>query len=488
MKIKTLHEKDSHLTSKRKLFGDYSALIATLFLFGLLPSLKWMKLFPLVEYRSKIFFDFSFPWLLKGWTLTGENMYSTAFYFDTWIGRTCNTNIHCLNVAPQIIHLITSIALFVLAIKHYGSRIIASIVLAMWLTSVPYLETLSWQALNLDKIAALTTTLGALAGTYFFRQQYSVRNVILSNTVIFLLVVIGYNAKPSGWVLIPGLWMLPIIGNGLQLKSWYKYLIVPTMYGILNNIVWYRAVQADDFYRSHTSGGNPRINISQFIGYLHGSTHPTMSSKIVFVFVVCFLTLRSVLKLGSCRFGFWCVLMTLGGIVISARTVYGSAFYMLVSQVFYCLALGAVIREFLILAKRFVVMGHLTAIFTLFACVLFFVPGLRSSHREYGSVLVQSENFMESFERIKLEVARCNQEKLKILIDDSMDYKYVDGGPIGKFISTNFPILESNISYMNTNEFQYDIAESDTLYVVYDEKMNISDVFVLPNRSELPGS
>jgi hypothetical protein len=164
--------------------------------------------------------------------------------------------------------------------------------------------------------------------------------------------------------------------------------------------------------------------------------------------------------------------MVLGGILISARTVYGSAFYMLVSQVFYCLALGAVIKECLLFAKRYAVPGRLTAMFTLLACLLFFFPGLQSSHREYGSVLLQSENFVRSFERIKL----------KILIDDSMDYKFVDGGSLGKFIASNFPILESNISFMNTNEFQYDLAESDTLYVVYDEEMNIGDVFVLPNR------
>lgn len=482
MQINTLHKKDSHLTTKKKLWGDYSTFIAILFLFGFLPSLKWMRLFPLVEYRSKVFFDLSFSWLLKGWTLTGQNMYSTAFYFDTWIGRTCNTNIQCLNAAPQIIHLITATALFVLAMKHFRSRIIASIVLAMWLISVPFLETLSWQALNLDKIAALTTTLGALVGIYFFREYYSVRNVVLSNTVLLLLVVIGYNAKPSGWVLIPGLWVIPIIGNGLRVKNWYKYLIVPTIYGLLNNFIWYRAVQADSFYREHTSGGNVERNVSQFIGYLHGSTHPTMSSKIVFVSVIGFLTWRSVLKSPHCRFGFWCILMVFGGILISARTVYGSAFYMLVSQVFYCLALGAVIKEGLLLAKRYAVPGRLTATFTLLACLLFLFPGLQRSHREYDSVLVQSKNFMGSFERIKLEVARCNQEKLKILINDSMDYKYVDGGSLGKFLSSSFPILESNISFMNTNEFQYDLAESDTLYVVYDEEMNIGDVFVLPNR------
>lgn len=479
MQIKTLHEKDSYLTSKRKLWGDYSTFIATLFLFGFLPSLKWMRLFPLVEYRSKVFFDFSFSWLLKGWTLTGQNMYSTAFYFDTWIGRTCNTNIHCLNVAPQIIHLITATALFVLAMKHYGSRIIASIVLAMWLISVPYLETLQWQALNLDKIAALTTTLGALAGTYFFRQRYSMRNVILSNTIIFLLVVIGYNAKPSGWVLVPGLWILPIIGNGLQLKSWYKYLIVPTMYGLFNNIVWYRAVQADDFYRNHTSGGDPKINISQFIGYLHGSTHPTMSSKIVFVFVVCFLTSISVLKLGRCRFGFWCVLMTLGGIAISARTVYGSAFYMLVSQVFYCLALGAVIKECLTLAKRYAVLGRLAAIFTLLACLLFFLPGLRSSHREYGSVLVQSDNYRHSLLKID-EVFQdpvLQNSNLVLVIVEDMDYRFVDGGMLQRFMPDGFPVDDLRISYEDISVFESSERKSSTVYVLFDRDMNIAEVY-----------
>ena len=431
-----------------------------------------------MEYRSKVYFDFSFSWLLKGWMLIGENMYSTAFYFDTWVGRACGTNITCLNAFPQIIHLITAIAIFVLGMVIFKSRLSASIATGLWLISVPYLQTLAWQALDLDKIAASTTTLGALVGCYFYRKQYSVRNVILSNIFILSLVIVGYNAKPSAWVLIPGLWVLPIIGNGIKVVVWYKYLIAPTIYGLLCNVVWYRAVQADDYYREHTSGGAPSKNIPQFIGYLHGSMYPTLISKIGFVIVIGVLILGAILKLPRCRFGVWCMLMTFGGMLISARTIYGSAFYMLVSQVFYCFALGAVIAECAAIARRHGWWGRLVASITLILVVLIFRAGYRISNETYSSVLVQSDNYRQSLEKIDKVFYDPTTHSLKLVmvIVEIMDYAYVDGGTLQRFMPVGFPVDDVRISYEDLSVFESKPQAADTIYIVFDKDMDIAKI------------
>jgi len=405
-------------------------------------------------------------------------MYSTAFYFDTWVGRACGTNITCLNAVPQVIHLITAIAIFVLGVMIFKSRLSASIVTGLWLISVPYLQTLAWQALDLDKIAALTTTLGALAGCYFYRKQYSARNVILSNISLLSLVIVGYNAKPSAWVLIPGLWVLPIIGNGIRLSVWYRYLIAPTIYGLLNNIVWYRAVQADDFYREHTSGGSPSKNIPQFIGYLHGSMYPTLISKITFVIIIGVLTLGAILKLPRCRFGIWCMLMTFGGMLISARTIYGSAFYMLVSQVFYCLALGAVIAESGTIARRYGWLVRSVASIILISVVLIFQAGYQISNEMFSFVLVQSDNYRQSLEKIDkvFDDPTTHSLKLVMVIVEVMDYAYVDGGALQRFMPAGFPIDDARVSYEDVSVFDSRPQAADTVYVVFDKDMNIANI------------
>ena len=177
--MKIYNQRLINSSRQTRLLADISIFIASVMIFGWLQMWKWMRLFPLVEYRPKVFGDLPLSWLIQGWTLRGATSISTSFYFDTWVGRACTTNITCLNALPQLIHLLTAVTLFSIGKKVFGSRYIASIVLLLWLISVPFLETMAWQALDLDKIAALSTTLGAAMGIYFYRKPYSMQNILL---------------------------------------------------------------------------------------------------------------------------------------------------------------------------------------------------------------------------------------------------------------------------------------------------------------------
>ena len=437
-----------------------------------------MRLFPLVEYRPKVFGELPFSWLIQGWTLRGASSITTSFYFDTWVGRACTTNITCLNALPQLIHLLTAVTLFSIGKKVFGSRYIASIVLLLWLISVPFLETMAWQALDLDKIAALSTTLGAAMGIYFYRKPYSMQNILLANVVILSLVVIGYNSKASAWVLVPGLWLMPIIGNGIGLKNWCKYLITPTLYGLLSNLVWYRNAVADEFTKSHISSGDIETNIYKFIGYFHGSLYPTTTSKIAFIAVAGFLTWGAIRKSSHCRFGLWCVSIVIGGLIIHARTQYGAGFYMLVSQVFYALALGAVLTECMTFLRKHGRKGRLVGVLALMAIVLNFLPGFRYSYSSYNPILLQSDNYRQSLKEIDevFQDPATHNLKLVQVIVEIMDYRYVDGWGLQRLISEGFPIDDTRISYEDVSVFESKLQAADTIYVVFDKDMNIANI------------
>jgi hypothetical protein len=471
--------KQARSLQKNSFWIDACLLIGVTLIFGVLPALKWMNLFPLVEFRSKVYFDLPVDWLLRNWMLQGENIWSSSFYFDSWVGRLCESNIRCLNTFPLIVNLISVVVLYFATLIAFRRRFIAIFVCAVWLSSVPYLETLAWQALSLDKIATLSVILGTALGLLFRKAEYSFQNMVFANLLLFMCVVVGYNAKPSAWVLVPGLWLMPLIGEGIKCLKWSQYLILPTIYGLMQNTYVFNKVANDEYYNEHTSGGSPKINIDKYIGYLFGERFPNTMSKLIFVLVLVLLIVGLMLKLKIARLGLWALLMVLGGFAISARTIYGSAFYMLVSQVFFAWALCASVLILSTLLRRAVKSMFQIEYIIFFILAIIFAQAVRDTSQYYEIGIQQSDNFRESLNGISKAVDQYRKERLIFLIDDSMDYKYVDGGPFGRFISPTFSIAEDNISYMVTSDFDEGLADQNALYVQYDEEMRIINIFVI---------
>ena len=87
----------------------YSLLVATSLTVsvGLVWSWRWLDLFPLIEFRQQIEFNLPFKWLLENILLSGVNIWSIPFYFNTLLGQTCGTELYCLNGSILAIVIVT---------------------------------------------------------------------------------------------------------------------------------------------------------------------------------------------------------------------------------------------------------------------------------------------------------------------------------------------------------------------------------------------
>ena len=463
---------------KNKSFWFDSVLVSLIIVvFGLLPARKWLRLFPLVEFRSKVYFNLQLSWLWENWTFRGQNIWSSSFFFDSWIGRQCEFGIPCLNTLPLVINLLTVLAIYIGTRMFLRKRVLAVFCCIFWLLSMPYLDTLAWQALSLDKIAAMTVVIGSILAFLFYRSAYSIKKVAFANFVFLLCVLIGYNSKPSAWVLIPGLWLFPMVGRGLRVKEWSHYLVIPSIYGIAQNVFTFNRIRADKFYYDHTSNGNPIHNLNAFVGILFGSPTENLISKIIFVFVISAIVAGLFMKQEIARFGFWCCTMVGGGLLISARTTYASPFYMLVSQVFYAWAMCVAVLVIATFAKNVWNNSLYLEIVLLTLILSLFYPVVHDTNILYDSVLIQSDNFRESFVQLDQVTKESRKNKLKFVLEEIMDYRYVDGPPIAVFISSTFSISDGNISWVTKDKVDMSVLDPDTIYVNYDGNMNISSTF-----------
>ena len=151
---------------------------------------------------------------------------------------------------------------------------------------------------------------------------------------------------------------------------------------------------------------------------------------------------------------------------------------MLVSQVFYCLAIGAVIAESGAIARRYGWRARSVASIILISVVFIFQAGYRISNEMFSSVLVQSDNYRQSLEKIDkvFDDPTTHSLKLVMVIVEIMDYTYVDGGTLQRFMPAGFPIDDARISYEDVSVCDSKPKAADTIYVVFDRDMNIANV------------
>ena len=464
--------------AKQKIIPDFILASIVICMLGVLPAMKWLQLFPLVEFRSQIFFNVSLDWLWQNITFRGENIWATAFYFNSSAGRVCGTNISCLNSFPIGINLLTAVVVYGVSRALLRNRVVAALSCAFWLLSVPYLDTIAWQGTSLDKIAAFLTALAFPVALYFYRQDYSLVKLFSSNFALLFIVTLAYNAKPSSWVLLPGLWLMPVLGRGMAFKRWSLYLILPTIYGGVHNLFVYRRVREDKFYYAHTTSGDPIHNLKSFVGFLSGSLKPNTASTIIFVLVILVISLGLFLNIDAARFGLWCLVIVAGGIGLSIRTAYGSPFYMMVTQVFFIWAFGSAVIVMLTLVKNRSGLMYTSSVLFFLAAMLTMAPALRQSNVAYRSVLSQSDNFRKSFAELTVETQNSGRKNLKIVIVEIMDYKFVEGLPLALFISPTFATPDKRISWITKDKFDVSNLEEDTAYAIYDNQMNLSSFYL----------
>jgi hypothetical protein len=150
---------------------------------------------------------------------------------------------------------------------------------------------------------------------------------------------------------------------------------------------------------------------------------------------------------------------------------------MLVSQVFFGWAICVAVIVIATLIRNVWKKNSVLELMVLSLIMSVFYPVVNNTNSSYNSVLVQSDNFRESFSQLDTAVKMSGKNHLKFVIEEIMDYRYLDGPPIAVFISSNFPIADENISWTTKDKIDLQDLDPDTLYVLYDDEMKISSSF-----------
>jgi hypothetical protein len=457
----------------------HSLLIATSLtvLVGMVWSWRWLDLFPLIEFRQQIEFALPFHWLLENILLSGENIWSIPFYFNSMLGQTCGTELYCLNGSLLAIVIATGL-MITLLLKRMGFRWKTSVLAGiLWQIGLPVLDSMAWQATNLDKISALLVVIGMHAGLFWLRRVKSGYGMFLCSTSLLLLTALAYNTKPAAWVLIPTLILLPIVERGVELRRWFICLTVPTIYAALRSAKTLYLVANDTFYLEHISKGDLFYNAWTFFGILCGSNSGSIAPIIVVVLVSAIIIYGTKFRIARYQAGIFSLICLAGSITIALRTQYANPFYMLVPSIFMVMAIAA-ICEIVIEDRRMWWRRGIFAISLSFAVI--FIINILDARKQYEIVDQQSTSFRQSLAIAETYLNGASVDQITFVVDGSnyLAYKFVSGGALEAYIFSQRP--KKKIRYIDITRTQWHggVPADRTAYLVFDFQMNIVEIVV----------
>ncbi len=400
---------------------DAVLLSVVLLIPGVWFSSQWLRLFPLVEFRQQAFFNLPFQWLWDQITFEGSNIWSVPFYFNSTLGHVCDTNVGCYNAALLSLNLITAVLVYTLVRRMVPWRLLAAFAATIFLLSVPVLDSLAWQATNLDKLSALLVMAGLHIGLSFYRRGFSRRACWWANGVLFVLVVLSQNSKSAAWVLVPMLFLLPVAGGGQRLRTWWRYLIAPTAYAIPQSIHVLQLIRNDAFYSAHVSDGDVPRNAQAYVSYLGGLLDPSPGVLIAATVAVGVIVVGLVRRAPHARVATWMLLGVVGSLVIPVRTVYPSPFYMVVPAALTAVLLVLVVALLLEMTPR--EMWLAPAVLALVAFGLYCM-NVSSSEARYDLLESSSANYRAALPVIAAHVRRDQVKGLILALDASNSTAY----------------------------------------------------------------
>ncbi len=225
-----------------------------------------------------------------------------------------------------------------------------------WIVSVPFLDTMAWQATINDRAAAffLYAGLAVFASAALRERRYTYAAGLGYALMLFVCVLGALNSKESAWPLLPamllGLVLLNISG---QRRRVLVALLVPSL--IYAGWFAFRYVvvsieSLDKGWRAHTTSGSALSNVTEYIKML--AYWPML---LLMVGVVIFCALRFFLHNLSHtlsptlqrRAVLWLVLCAAMAMVIALRTHYAAAYYMLLPLGLVWCALALWLSKFL---------------------------------------------------------------------------------------------------------------------------------------------
>jgi hypothetical protein len=311
---------------------------------ALIPSL-WLlhfgQLFPLSEIREWLGWGHQPKYWDEAWrnvlfrnTLFSRDVSMMTSYI---VGNACGTNIVCVNTLA-VLPLCAAAGAMAWLLRRLGATaVMCAMAVIGWVVSVPFLDTMAWQATINDRVAAFFLYAGlAVFASAALRERRDTYAAALGYALVLFVCVIGaLNSKESAWPLLPamllGLLLLNInrerrralvlqLSPSLIYAGWFafRYVAVSTE-------------TANQGWRAHTTSGSALSNATEYIKML--AYWPTL---LVIAGVIIFCVHRFILRDARCspstsprdRTVLWLLLCALMLAVIALRTRYAAAYYM----------------------------------------------------------------------------------------------------------------------------------------------------------------
>lgn len=469
-------------TRRNGLALDAAVVLVVVLLAGLAYSWRWLELFPLIEFRQQANFHLSFGWLWDQVTLDGPNIWSVPFYFNARVGELCGTSVGCTNAFLIGINLGSAVLLYALVRRLAPWRLLAAAVTAAWLIGLPVLDSVTWQATNLDKLGVLFVLVGVHIALSFYRRGYSLERCLVANGLLLCVVVLAHNCKPAAWVIVPAMLLLPVMGGGQGAWTWIRYLLASATYAVIQGTEVLRRINADAFYSDHVSSGDVPANLRSYLGYLTGSLTATTASLVIAVVLVVVGLVR---RVAHARAALWALVIFGGALAVAARAAYPSVFYMMVPSALLALLTALVIVVAIELAGRR---------WALLPIVLAAVLGagygwnIAESRQAYSALEGQSATFRAALPAIASKVPRADTKQL-ILVMPAANYLAYKFAPedVEQYIYGDKTEFDRRITRITDAEYNARGLRAGEFAAIFDIDSRLVDVIRGPQASGAGG-
>ncbi len=311
---------------------------------ALIP-LVWLlhfgQLFPLSEFREWLgwghqpkYWDEAWRNILFRHTTFSRDVSMMVSYMA---GNACGTNIVCVNTLA-LLPLCAAAGAMAWLLRRLGITVaMCAVAVVGWIVSVPFLDTMAWQATINDRVAAffLYAGLAVFASAALRERRYTYVAGLGYALVLFVCIVGALNSKESAWPLLPAMLLGLVL---LDISGERRRVLVAQLMPSLIYAAWFafRYVvvsvdAADQGWRTHTMSGPALSNATEYIKTL--AYWPMLLLMVgVIIFCVHRFFLRDLSRALSPpsqrRAVLWLVLCTAMAAVIALRTRYAAAYYM----------------------------------------------------------------------------------------------------------------------------------------------------------------
>ena len=426
----------------------------------------------------------------------GENSRYASYAAVTLFSGVCNYNVVCHNSFQILILALTGTLITAFLIKLEVRSLVAIIFGFLWFLTEPVLSAIGWQATILDKFAAFYSMLGLNIALYLYEKNASKSNIILTNLVLLVIVVLANNSKEAAFSLMPSIVTLYFLldtyrAKKLSFKS-YSKLLMPVAYAIYQNYFFMAKQLSLPHAIEHNLSGNVRYNIGAFIGYIFNHDNSGYIVLISLLSVISIVLLfKILLKKYDQNFIYllWGVISFLGTYTIIVQAKYPSPFYVLTSSAYLMILLPIVYTNIfeicVTIRKQWVKkISFATLNIALGMLIAWQAYGFYQKYTSIYNPIIRAQglNMSGSIDSIRAILKGEDYSKINIVYPaaNAIGYMYIKQGCFYAFAveqEDKGQAKDMAINFLNSESYSPDNNLQGNIYIIFDKSMNFISAY-----------